>query len=156
MTRGSLAPRPRGELRPEQVPREVRSANPSVRAPPPSITSYWDRDTQAFNVGSVGRPAFTDVSAPSVMANRLRSSARAPRPLPAMRMPRMEEAAPADTAATEVPTRQSQLPTTREGFVDLAYFLRGARGMNIKVYTGSTLTNIRKNFIKRLGLTGKP
>jgi hypothetical protein len=46
---------------------------------------------------------------------------------------------------------RSNLPTTREGFVELATKLRG-KGHNIRVNSGSQLKNIRQNFIKKLKL----
>ena len=55
----------------------------------------------------------------------------------------------------QAPTRQSQLPTSREGYVELSRQLIAAGGPRIVVYAGSTVPNIRKNFIKRLDLAGK-
>jgi hypothetical protein len=43
------------------------------------------------------------------------------------------------------------LPTTHEGFVELAGILR-KNGHNIRVNSGAQLKNIRANFIRRLGL----
>jgi hypothetical protein len=57
-----------------------------------------------------------------------------------------------------IPTRQSQLPTTREGFDALAKEINrrgGIDGKNIQVYSKGKLENIRRNFIRRLGLQGK-
>jgi hypothetical protein len=68
--------------------------------------------------------------------------------------------APAGRAVPAVllPTSQSELPKTREGFDALAKVINrtgGINGSNIQVYAGSSVANIRKNFIKRLGLAGK-
>ena len=46
---------------------------------------------------------------------------------------------------------REDLPKTREGFVGLAETLRG-QGHNIRVNSGSSLSNIRQNFIRRLKL----
>jgi len=57
-----------------------------------------------------------------------------------------------------VPTRQSELPTTREGFDALARAINergGIDGKPVSVYSKGKLENIRRNFIRRLGLTGK-
>jgi hypothetical protein len=57
-----------------------------------------------------------------------------------------------------LPTRQSQLPTTREGFDALAKKINASGGIDgtyIQVYAGSSVANIKKNFVKRLGLAGK-
>jgi hypothetical protein len=85
---------------------------------------------------------------------------------------RSARAAPAP-AGFRLPTRQSELPTTREGFDALARAIneRGgltesggvagrdaegkSRGKNIQVYAAGRMENIRRNFIRRLGLTGK-
>jgi hypothetical protein len=61
---------------------------------------------------------------------------------------------PADEAQFVIPTRQGQLPTTREGFVKLSADLIAAGGPRIVVYEGSSVANIKKNFVKRLGLAG--
>jgi hypothetical protein len=61
--------------------------------------------------------------------------------------------------AFQLPTRQSQLPTTREGFVALAAQINANGGINgepIKVYaTAGPVSNIKKRFVSRLGLAGK-
>jgi len=65
----------------------------------------------------------------------------------------------APASAGVLPTRQRDLPTTREGFDALAKAINkagGINGSNIQVYAGSSVANIRKNFIRRLNLTGKP
>lgn len=60
--------------------------------------------------------------------------------------------------AFQLPTRQRDLPTTREGFDALAKAINangGINGSNIQVYAGSSVANIRKNFVRRLNLAGK-
>jgi hypothetical protein len=57
-----------------------------------------------------------------------------------------------------IPTRQRDLPNTREGFDALARRINaagGINGSNIQVYAGSSVANIKKNFVKRLELAGK-
>ena len=70
-----------------------------------------------------------------------------------------EEGAVYDRGARpDIPKRQRDLPTTREGFDALAKTINrngGINGSNIQVYAGSSVANIRKNFIKRLDLAGK-
>jgi hypothetical protein len=64
----------------------------------------------------------------------------------------------ASAPAFTLPTRQRDLPTTREGFDALAKAINKAGGINgsfIQVYAGSSVANIKKNFIKRLNLAGK-
>lgn len=67
----------------------------------------------------------------------------------------LKKAATPAPPAFKAPTRQSELPTSREGFVELSRQLIAAGGPRIVVYAGSTVPNIRKNFIKRLDLAGK-
>jgi len=62
------------------------------------------------------------------------------------------------TTTAGIPTRQSELPTTREGYEELAGRINAAGGLDgkpIRVYNASSIGNIRKNFILRLKLTGK-
>jgi hypothetical protein len=61
----------------------------------------------------------------------------------------------ASAPAFVIPTRQGQLPTTREGFVKLSADLIANGGPRIVVYEGSSVANIKKNFVKRLELAGK-
>ena len=63
--------------------------------------------------------------------------------------------APAAAPAFVIPTRQGQLPTTRDGYVKLSADLIKAGGPRIVVYEGSSVANIKKNFVKRLELAGK-
>ena len=68
--------------------------------------------------------------------------------------PRASATAPA-VAGFKLPTKQSELPTTREGFDALAKAINRAGGINgksIQVYAGSSMANIKKNFVKRLNL----
>ena len=70
---------------------------------------------------------------------------------------RSARSAPA-VAVSALPSKQSQLPTTREGFIALARALNAAGGIDGKpvvVYSKGKLENIRRNFIRRLGLAGK-
>jgi hypothetical protein len=50
-----------------------------------------------------------------------------------------------------VPSSRAELPKSREGFVALAETLKG-HGHNIRVNSGSSMSNIRQNFIRRLKL----
>jgi hypothetical protein len=67
----------------------------------------------------------------------------------------LKKAEPAPPPVSIVPTKQSQLPTSREGFVALSQALIASGGPRIVIYAGSSLPNIRKNFIRRLELAGK-
>ena len=58
-------------------------------------------------------------------------------------------------SAFKLPTRQRELPTTREGFHALSNEIKANGGPHIGVYAGCSVVNIRKNFIKRLNLVGK-
>jgi hypothetical protein len=90
-----------------------------------AVRSGFDPDTQQFNI-QVGVPAR--------------------RPIPK-----------APTQSAVIPTRRSELPTDRQGFAALAQRINAAGGINgtpIRVNDGSSVANIRKNFIKRLNLAG--
>jgi len=90
-----------------------------------AVRGQFDPDIQGFNI-QVGGPAR--------------------RPIPT---------APTQSAA--IPTRRSDLPTDRQGFAALAQRINAAGGINgtpIRVNAGSSVANIRKNFIKRLNLAG--
>jgi hypothetical protein len=67
----------------------------------------------------------------------------------------MKKAVAPPAPAFQAPTKQSQLPTTREGYVALSQALIANGGPRIVVYAGSSVPNIRKNFIRRLELAGK-
>ena len=135
-TRGSLPARPASEIPPE----ERAPLMEATRVPPTpaaSVSGVWDPDTQAFNVSTRG---LSERAAP-VARRRARLS---------------EPVASAATSAVSVgPRRQSELPTTREGFLALQSELL-ANGIRIGINTGSTVASIRKNFIKHLNLAGKP
>ena len=174
----STRSRPVEELPMEARPPPRRRANPAQRVPPAPVTSVWDRDTQAFNVGTVGLPSFTDSESSSIAPSRVRSAlsstVSAPQYVPrynlralySRRAPRSELTIPSTVVrimkdqgirqplSVPLPSKQSELPTTREGFVDLARVLR-TQGVIVRVNEGSSMANIRKNFIKRLGLVGK-
>lgn len=201
---GDVTVERRGPPPPQELPLEAR---PPPRGPPPSVassatrvpqaqlSSYWDADTQAFNVATQGRrppppsiasrsTATRSVGADALgrplkrynkLPTRLRQQNEAlgrernylnPRGEPKVKIllkPEVARAiarAPAGRAVPQVilPTSQSQLPTTREGFDALAKAINrtgGINGSNIQVYAGSSVANIRKNFVKRLGLAGK-
>ena len=128
--------------------------------------SMWDGFIQKYGTKDDVKRWFSerDESVPSVSTSRTRgtmypssSSASTPRAAPraAPAPAAVPRAAPAPFA---LPTRQSQLPTTREGYDALAKAINAAGGINgsyIQVYAGSNVSNIRRNFIKRLGLAGK-
>jgi len=156
---------------------EAAAAYASAAAP---VSSFWDPDTQAFNVSSEGMRAPPPSRATSARASystprastrsratssRSRSrgpSLEPPPPPPPSRGPTPRGApsrGPTPRAAPfALPTRQSQLPTTREEYDALARQINAAGGINgsfIQVYAGSSVANIRRNFIKRLGLAGR-
>jgi hypothetical protein len=71
---------------------------------------------------------------------------------------KLRPAPEAEAPPFALPTRQRDLPDTREGFDALAKAINRNGGINgsfIQVYSGSSVANIRKNFIKRLNLAGK-
>jgi len=168
----STRPRPVEELPMEARPPPRRQPASAQRVPQAPVTSYWDRDTQAFNVGTVGLPSETSSVAPSRVRSALASTAPSPpyntRPRATLGRPRrgsvmtipttivrmMKDEGVTQPLRVPLPTRQSELPTTREGYVNLARVLR-TQGILLRVNEGSTMVNIRKNFIKRLGLAGK-
>lgn len=83
---------------------------------------------------------------------------RHPTPSSSAKPPPRASAPPASTGF-KLPTRQRDLPNTREEYDALAKAINkagGINGSNIQVYAGSSVANIRKNFIRRLNLTGKP
>jgi hypothetical protein len=157
-------------------------------APPPSmnvgeVRGRFDPDTQAFNVDIVRPPVVPKPAPPpTARSTATRSVGKNPigRPekrynkLPSVFQQRNEARGPIRYSLGErgevrrkfnpqvegpsLPTSQSQLPTTREGFDALAKQINAAGGINgtpIKVYAGSSVANIKKNFVKRLGLAGK-
>jgi len=140
-TLGSLPARPASEMAPEErAPLRQPAAPPPP--PPTQLSGVWDPDTQAFNVSTRGLP---EAAAP--VARRfikIKSAAAAPPPPPL----------PAEPPSVGIPTRQRDLPTTREGYIALSRELF-KKGIYIGVNTGSQVQSIRKNFIKRFDLAGK-
>ena len=141
---------------PEDLPMEARP--PPTRPPSdgrrltqaPQVSGFWDPDTQGFNLGTAGLAK--SESHPS----RRHSAPRAPSSHPSTRSrPRPSAAETFGEQAFAVPTTQAQLPKTKEGYVLLSQQLKAAGGPVIRVNQGSTLQNVRKNFILRLGLAGK-
>jgi hypothetical protein len=205
---------------PRESPSAAAAAAATRTAEPP-LSSFWDRDTQAFNVGTVGKPknkvnmanvnpnwTIADERARVAAANEAeglstttsgaptRSTAtrsveeirpgtrqkhynklpsrlaklnvkggpvvaslgpkgEVKRRIQIKKMPVEAAPAPAPAAAPVIPTKQSQLPTTREGYVELSRRMVESGGPRIVVYEGSSIANIKKNFVKRLGLAGK-
>ena len=77
----------------------------------------------------------------------------APKPTRKIRIKPAEAApAPAPARQSYKPKSRSDLPTTREGFVELAHKLNTYDKILINIYSNSSIQNIRRNFIKRLGL----
>jgi hypothetical protein len=129
--------------------RETSSAS-SSQAASESVRGRFDPDTQGFNldVGEYRR----------VPASTISSIALPPETPRAPRAPSTRSSKSSSARASSLPTKQSQLPNTREEFDALAKRINASGGINgskIQVYAGSSLVNIRKNFIKRLGLAGK-
>jgi hypothetical protein len=75
------------------------------------------------------------------------------RAMEAMERARKQGRGKVETKPFKAPTQFSRadLPKTRDGFVALAAELKG-QGHNIRVNSGSSLANIRQNFIRRLKL----
>lgn len=139
------------------------------------VRGRFDPDTQGFNLDVA--PREVAVAAPPIVAEAPRApsiassrrsiaseaksarSARRPPPSPRARARRgiSEAAAEVMAASSPIPTRQRDLPDTREGFLALAERIKEAGGPSIKVYKSSvSVGNIKRNFIKRLGLQSKP
>jgi hypothetical protein len=79
----------------------------------------------------------------------------APKPTRKIRVKPAEAApapAPAPARQSYKPKSRSDLPTTREGYVELAHKLNTHDKILINIYSNSSIQNIRRNFIKRLGL----
>ena len=109
----------------------VRRRPAAAEGGEPDVRGFFDPDTQAFNVG-IPREA----ELPAGRRSSLRLRQIAPKSL-------------------RLPTSMAQLPTTREALIALADSINelgGIDGKKIKVYAGSTVENIRKNFKRRLGL----
>ena len=117
------------------------------------VSGRFDPDTQAFNLN-------VETAPPSRAPTRSTASREAEltRMVTGYNLRKRRRPArgvSASDSAFQAPTSQTQLPTTREGFVELARQLAAAGGPRIIVYAGSTVPNIRKNFIRRLGLAGR-
>ena len=115
MTTGSLPPVAPTAVAPAE-PLDVADAVGKALAG--VVGSYFDRDTQEFNLSSKGQ----------------------------------KQTAPALPKA--IPTRQHDLPTTVDGYRALSEAL-GKEGIHIGVNATTPVANLRRNFIKRLGLVGK-
>ena len=122
-TVGSLPPVKRPKKSASDSGSSVASRRPN---PARSISSFWDKDTQGFNLSTTGKPG-SNAQTGSVYTT---------------------------TTQVAIPTSQSELPTTVEGYEALSEELR-KKGITINVYDGTSVANLRRNFIKRLGLVGK-
>jgi len=146
------------------APRSVASRAPSRRSSTKSSTTHSTatRSEKAkHSTGSTGTKHYDKL--PTFWANKNKALGFEKYYLDAdgtvyeRERPSAPRASPPASAGV-IPTRQSQLPTTREGYDALAKAINKAGGINgsfIQVYAGSSVANIRKNFIKRLGLAGK-
>lgn len=148
-----------------------RDSSSVAQASTDRVRGRFDPDTQGFNLDVA--PREVAVAAPPIVAeapraasiassrrsiaSEAKSARSARRPPPSPRVPRgvSEAAAQVMAASNPLPTRQRDLPDTREAFAALAERIKAAGGPAIKVYEGSSVANIRRNFIKRLGLAGK-
>jgi hypothetical protein len=112
------------------VPPPPPSAAPSARASD-QVRRVYDRAMEGYDVAVEEAPA------------------PAPAPAPRRRL-RVER-----TAEVIVPSSRAELPTTMPGYRALADYLNsigGIDGVPIRIGTFSDLRNVRKNFIRRLGL----
>jgi len=145
-----------------------RESSSVAQASTDRVRGRFDPDTQGFNLDVAPPRVPYDFAAindpPPIDAQSVPSSRRsiASDRSPPMASPRArarrgisEAAAQVMAASNPLPTRQSDLPETREEFAALAERIKAAGGPSIKVYEGSSVANIRRNFIKRLGLAGK-
>jgi hypothetical protein len=121
-----------GEEEEEEEEEEEAASRSAARssARSASVRSHFDPDTQEFNVAT-GAPAET--GSPSIKIRRP-AAARAP------------------AKVSFIPKSRYDLPSTREGFIDLAHKLNTHDKILINIYGNSSIQNIRRNFIKRLGL----
>lgn len=129
---------------------EVVRSVPSSRAS--AKTAPKPRVSQTMRVDSQGRPV---ERVPGSRKVAVKGRVVAPAPSVVSSRKSAKVAVP---AGVRLPTRQSELPTTREGFDALAKMINergGIDGKKIQVYSAGRLENIRRNFIRRLGLTGK-
>ena len=123
-----------------------RRSTAAVEVPRPALESITSSEA-ARRIGPATGVKISQIKGlTQASRNRLFEAARKNKPV----------APPAPAFA--LPTRQRDLPDTREGFDALAKAINrngGINGASIQVYSGSSVANIRKNFIKRLGLAGK-
>jgi hypothetical protein len=92
-------------------------------------------------------PVFQNSASPSQM--KLFSAKRMPLPVAVLPQPRPVFAYTG--GASILGLTRKNLPKTREGFVELADKLKGS-GHTIRVNSGSSIKNIRANFVRRLNL----
>lgn len=128
MTIGSLPPvAPTAPAEPLDVADAVGKALAGV------VGSYFDKDTQEFNLSSKGAKP----GAPALLAAE-----------PGKKF--------TFTRQTTIPTKQSDLPTTLDGYRALSEALsKSSPPIHIGVNATTPVANLRRNFIKRLGLVGK-
>jgi hypothetical protein len=155
------------------------SSGPIRRPPPPSMASSLSRDTRQTGRDSAAAAAVEAASSAPTRSTATRSIGPTGKKHYAKLPSRFNAEFPAEgrqvryalgptgavrtimraqLAAPEpsvIPTKQSDLPTTRAGYIELSRRLIAAGGPTIAVYDGSSVQNIRKNFVKRLGLVGK-
>ncbi len=130
----------------------------AARAPQVPLTSKFDRDTRAAfgdRQGAYGGDwnalPLPDGGVPARMGHRKPLDNQMPvREAPQMAPSFSDAAAGAHSQAPLNMTRGS-LPTTREGYVELASKLSGM-GHKVRVNKSSQLKSIRANFIKKFGL----
>lgn len=123
------------EPRPSRAP--PRRAQPREGA----VSAFFDPDTQAFNVRvmrpDTERERFYRENVGRALAEGIALGAEAP-----------AAAAP----AVDVPRSREELPRDIKGLRELATRLREAGVVDIRMNAGSSYANVRKNFIRRLGL----
>lgn len=135
-----------------------RDSSSVAQASTDRVRGRFDRETGEYGL-DVAPPrvpydfaAINDpppIDAQSIPSSRRSIRARARRGI-------SEAAAEVMAASSPIPTRQRDLPDTREEFAALAKRIKEAGGPSIRVYSGYAVDNIRRNFIKRLGLQNKP
>jgi hypothetical protein len=128
----------------------VRPASVRSRASARSV----GRVRETFRARNVGTPAASRVPG----SRRVFAQGREVPPPPSVAPSRASRRSEVP-AAGGLPSRQAELPTSREGFVALAERINQSGGLDgkpIRVYSSGTLESIRRNFIRRLGLQGKP
>ena len=118
--------------------------------PTPTQSRAPSRRSRAASVPSraTSRVPSQVSTTPSARARRVASSTASSTILPAP--PPLVANAPLSNIR-----RRADLPTTRQGFLDLAAAINQAGGIDgvpIRAYAGSSVENIRRNFIKRLNL----